>query len=165
MNMPSRLGKATLYLFLAYWIVTLLGILLTVVFWLWLNPPSPQELGVSASQAPAYLMTIPFHPLLNLLVWPFFAYRYLSTIPLDQRKREAWQLGAFWVVITVVVDLIGWVLVPHPWAMTFKQMYVDYQPWITFIYLVILGTPVLTLLVIKPQGKVKTRKKDNSHES
>ena len=42
---------------------------------------------------------------------------------------EAPRLGAFWAVITIVVDLIGWVLIKHPWSMTFKQMYVDYQPW------------------------------------
>jgi hypothetical protein len=30
--LPRRLGAASLYLFLAYWIVTALGILLTIVF-------------------------------------------------------------------------------------------------------------------------------------
>ena len=140
--MPTRIGKASLYLLLAYWIVTLLGILLTMLFAAWFNPPSPTELGVTASQAPAYLMTIPYHPWLNLLVWLPFAWLYLRGIPVEERRREAVRLGAFWAVITIVVDLIGWVLIPHPWAMTLKQMYVDYQPWITLVYLVIFFSPV-----------------------
>ena len=35
---PRRLGIATIYLFLAYWIVTALGILLTIVFAVTLRP-------------------------------------------------------------------------------------------------------------------------------
>jgi hypothetical protein len=56
--------------------------------------------------------------------------------------KEAIWLGTFWAIVTIVVDLVGWVLVPHPWAMTFKEFYVDYQPWITFIYLIIFVSPI-----------------------
>jgi hypothetical protein len=147
--MPTRIKKAVVYLLLAYWIVTLFGFLLTLAFWAWLPLPTAQELGVSASQSPAYLLTVPYHPLLNLLVWPFFAALYLRNFPAGQRKGEALRLGAFWVIITMVVDLIGWVLIKHPWSMTFKQMYVDYQPWITLIYLVIFGAPLAVLPFLK----------------
>ena len=41
------------------------------------------------------------------------------------------------------IDLVGWILIPHPWAMTFKEFYVDYQPWITLIYLVIFFSPIV----------------------
>ncbi len=66
---------------------------------------------------------------------------------------EALRLGAFWAVITIVVDLIGWVLIKHPWSMTFKQMYVDYQPWISLIYLVIFGAPLAALPFLKAKTK------------
>jgi hypothetical protein len=140
--MPARLAKATLYLFLAYWIVTILGILLTFAFAILFNPPTPQQLGVPLTQAPAYLMTLPYHPILNLLVWPWFAWLYLRGLSPDvPRAREGIRLGIFWVVITMLVDLVGWVLIPHPWRMTFKEFYVDYQPWINLIYLIILLAP------------------------
>jgi hypothetical protein len=150
---PARIGKATLYLLFAYWIVTLFGIALTILFAKCFNPPSPEELGVTASQAPAYLMTIPYHPLLNLPIWLPFAWLYLRDIALDQRKREAIRLGAFWAIITIIVDLIGWVLIPHPWAMTFKEFYVDYQPWITFIYLIIFASPIAAAYLLR--GDIK----------
>jgi hypothetical protein len=142
--MPTRIGKATLYLFISYWIVTILGMLLTILFSAVFNPPTPEQMGVSPAQAPAYLMTIPFHPLLNLLVWPFFAWLYLRSLsPSILRFREALRLGGYWVAITIIVDLLGWVLIPHPWQMTFKEFYVDYQPWISLIYLVIFASPIV----------------------
>lgn len=140
--LPTQPRKAIWYFVLAYWIVTILGILLTVAFAAIFKPPSPQELGVPFSQAPAYLMTLPYHPLLNLL-WLPFAWMYLRGFVSDIRSREALKLGAFWAVICILLDLVGWILIPHPWAMTFKEFYVGYQPWITLIYLVIFLSPIV----------------------
>jgi hypothetical protein len=74
--LPSQPRKAIGYFVLAYWIVTILGILLTIAFAAIFHPLSAQELGVPFSQAPAYLMTIPYHPLLNLF-WLPCAWMYL----------------------------------------------------------------------------------------
>lgn len=149
-SMPTRIGKATLYLFIAYWIVTILGILLTILFAAVFHPPTPEELGVPVTQAPAYLMTLPYHPLLNLLIFPLFGWWYLHSLsPQVLRMREALRLGAYWTIITIVVDLLGWVLIPHIWQMTFKEFYVDYQPWITLIYLVIFLSPIAAARLMK----------------
>ena len=140
--LPSQPRKAIWYFLLAYWVVTILGILLTVAFAAIFQPPSPQELGVPFSQAPAYLMTLPYHPLLNLF-WVPFAWIYLRNVASHTRSQEAFKLGTFWAVICILIDLIGWILIPHPWAMTFKEFYIDYQPWITLIYLVIFLSPIV----------------------
>ncbi|MCL4528077.1 MAG: hypothetical protein M1282_01540 [Chloroflexi bacterium] len=140
--LPLKPAKAVLYFVFAYWIITILGVLLTMAFAIIFHPPSPEELGVTASKAPAYLMTLPYHPLLNL-VWLPFAWLYLRGFAIEIRKSEALRLGIFWAFICVVLDLISWVLIPHPWAMTFKEFYVDYQPWITMIYLIIFASPIL----------------------
>lgn len=139
----SQPRKAALYFLYSYWIVTILGTLLTILFAVLFNPPSPEELGVTSSQAPAYLMTVPYHPLLNLAVWPWFAWLYWRALsPTVNRKREVLVLGSLWAVATIVIDLVGWVLIPHPWVMTFKEFYIDYQPWITIIYLIIFTSPM-----------------------
>ena len=142
--LPSQPRKAAWYFLFAYWIVTILGILLTIAFAAIFHPPSAQELNVPFSQAPAYLMTIPYHPLLNLF-WLPFAWMYLRGFAIDTRQREALKLGTFWVIICILIDLVGWILIPHPWAMTFREFYVDYQPWITLIYLVIFASPIMVL--------------------
>jgi hypothetical protein len=49
----SQPCKAISYLIYADWLVTILGFLLTVLFMVAFNPPSPEESGVTASQAPA----------------------------------------------------------------------------------------------------------------
>jgi hypothetical protein len=140
--LPARPCTAIWYFIAAYWVVTVLGILLTVAFAAIFKPPSPQELGVPFSQAPAYLMTLPYHPLLNLF-WLPFAWMYLRNFTTDTRRREALELGAFWAILCILIDLVGWILIPHPWAMTFKEFYVDYQPWITLIYMVIFVSPII----------------------
>ena len=149
--LPSQPRKAIWYFVLAYWVVTILGILLTIAFAVFFKPPSAQELGLPASQDPSYLMTLPYHPLLNLF-WIPFAWLYLRGMDGDRLRSEALNLGTFWVVICILIDLVGWILIPHPWAMTFKEFYVDYQPWITLIYLVIFLSPIV---VAKLQSSTK----------
>src|SRR6202049_5265370 len=105
--LPRRLGAASLYLFLAYWIVTALGIVLTIVFAVTVSPFSAE--AVPMLQVPAYVMSVPFHPLLNLLVWPVFGWLYLRRpTPNSERLMEALRLGLFWVVATGVLALFGW---------------------------------------------------------
>jgi hypothetical protein len=144
--------KSGIYFFAAYWIVNFLGFLLTVLFAAIFKPPTPQELGVPASQAPAYLMTLPYHPLLNLAIWSIFAWSYLRRIAPERLGKEARNLGLYWAAITIVLDLIGWVLIPHPWAMTLKEFYFDYQPWITLIYLIILVTPIAIVPLVRQRS-------------
>lgn len=47
----------------------------------------------------------------------------------------------------VVRCVSGWVMIKHPWNLTFKEFYVDYQPWISLIYLAIFLGPVIGFLV------------------
>ena len=43
----------------------------------------------------------------------------------------------------MVFDVFGWVIIKHPWSLSFKEFYVDYQPWITLIYIAIFLGPVI----------------------
>lgn len=97
---PSQPRRAIWYFVLAYWVVTFLGILLTVAFAAIFKPPSAQELGLSASQDLSYLMTLPYHPLLNLF-WIPFAWLYLRGFTFDSHGSEARKLGTFWAVTCI----------------------------------------------------------------
>lgn len=155
--MPARVLKATFFLLMAYWIVTIIGIGLTIILSTVYRLPSAEELGVSVARQPAYLMTVPFHPLLNLLVWPVFGWLYLRSLPPQVRVQdEALRLGIFWAVISILVDVVGWVLIPHPWRMTLKEFYVDYQPWITLVYLVIFASPMAAAYVLARGQRIRT---------
>ena len=56
---------------------------------------------------------------------------------------EALITGGIWAGICIVFDLVGWVLIKHPWSLSFKEFYVDYQPWLTFIYIAIFVGPII----------------------
>jgi hypothetical protein len=60
--------------------------------------------------------------------------------------KEALITGAVWSGICIVFDVFGWVLIKHPWSLSFREFHVDYQPWITLIYLAIFAWPVVGYL-------------------
>ena len=127
----------TAYLFLwyfaAYVLVTLTGVLHTVFNITVLHMKSMVD---SPGMGEGYERTKPWHPLYNIIIFPPFAYLYLAGLHTVTLQTAVWT-GLLWGTVTVVIDVIGWVLIKHPWSLTFKEFYVDYQPWITLIYLTI----------------------------
>lgn len=59
---------------------------------------------------------------------------------------EAIITGIIWAGICIVFDLFGWVIIKHPWSLSWKEFYFDYQPWITLIYVAIFFGPVIGYL-------------------
>ena len=136
-------GLFLLCFWAAYIVVTLVGIGHTIFNWKVLKMEVKTEKVTSMYDIVPYAKTVPFHPLYNIVLWPIFAYIYLSATGSASIWTDALLLGASWALITIVIDLFGWVLIKHPWRMTFKEMYVDYQPWITLIYLSIFVSPFI----------------------
>lgn len=131
----------------AYFIVTAIGILHTIFNIVVLHMKSMKE---SPGMGEGYEKTKPWHPLYNIVIFPIFAYLYLSGLEIFTIKDVIFT-SFVWGTITIVFDVIGWVLIKHPWSLTFKEFYIEYQPWITFIYISIYASPfiaykLLTLL-------------------
>lgn len=94
-----------------------------------------------------YEATKPWHPLYNILIFPIAAYMYLSTLPIVT-LYEVVLTSLLWGTLTIIVDVVGWVIIKHPWSLTFKEFYIDYQPWITLIYLAIYISPFLAYMAL-----------------
>lgn len=139
----------TAYLFLwyfaAYVLVTLTGVLHTVFNITVLHMKSMVN---SPGMGEGYERTKPWHPLYNIIIFPPFAYLYLAGLHTVTLQTAVWT-GLLWGTVTIVIDVIGWVLIKHPWSLTFKEFYVDYQPWITLIYLTIYASPLIAFGVMK----------------
>ncbi|MCI8589149.1 MAG: hypothetical protein HFE77_00300 [Clostridiales bacterium] len=135
----ENLHLLLLWYLAAYSVVTVIGILHTLFNILVLHMKSMKE---GPGMGEGYEKTKPWHPLYNLLVFPFFAYLYLSGL-----SAATWQsaLGTalIWGTATLIIDIFGWVVIKHPWSLTFKQFYVEYQPWITLIYIAIYASPLI----------------------
>jgi len=139
----------TAYLFLwyfaAYVLVTLTGVLHTVFNITVLHMKSMMD---SPGMGEGYERTKPWHPLYNIIIFPPFAYLYLAGLHTVTLQTAVWT-GLLWGTVTIVIDVICWVLIKHPWSLTFKEFYVDYQPWITLIYLTIYASPLIAFGVMK----------------
>ncbi len=140
----QNFGLSMLWFLVAYTIVTWIGILHTIFNIKVLHMKSMKE---SDGLGEGYEKTKPWHPLYNIIVFPIFGYLYMKGIA-DPTMTEALIAGGIWAGICIVADLVGWVLIKHPWSLTFKQFYVEYQPWITLIYIAIFLGPVIGSLFI-----------------
>lgn len=134
-----NVGMLFLWLLVGYVVVTWVGIGHTVFNIKVLHMQSMKE---SEGLGEGYEKTKPWHPLYNIIIFPIFGWLYMSG--LDQVSLGAALVaGVIWAAASMLIDLFGWVLIPHPLKLTFKQFYVEYQPWITMIYVAIFLGPVI----------------------
>ncbi|SFI03187.1 hypothetical protein SAMN04487830_11871 [Pseudobutyrivibrio sp. OR37] len=142
-------GMLILWLLIGYIIVTWVGFGHTVFNIKVLHMKSMKE---SDGLGEAYEKTKPWHPLYNIIIFPIFGYLYLSGLS-ETTLQTALITGAIWAIVSIVIDLVGWVLIPHPLQLSFKQFYVEYQPWITLVYIAIFLGPVLGFLAASLVGR------------
>ena len=127
-----------LWFWVCYILVTCIGMLHCVfnIKVLNMKPMSGRDMGEG------YEATKPWHPLYNIVLFPLFGWLYMHGLA-HPTAVEALITGAIWAGICIVFDLIAWVLIPHPWRLSFKEFYVRYQPHITLIYIIIFWAPVI----------------------
>lgn len=134
-----------LWYVVAYTIVTAIGVLHTIFNITVLHMKSMKE---SEGMGEGYERTKPWHTLYNIVIFPIFAYIYFSGF-----VSVTWEVVALtslvWGTITIILDLFGWVIIKHPWSLTFKQFYVEYQPWITLIYITIYASPFIAFGIME----------------
>ena len=145
------IGMSLLWYAISYVVVTWIGIGHTIFNILVLGMSGMSEgpgLGMG------YEMTKPWHPLYNIILFTLFGLLYLRKVK-DLTLKKAMLTGALWSGISILIDLVGWVLIKHPWSLTFKQFYIDYQPWITLVYLAMFIAPVIGFFIVKRHSRSK----------
>lgn len=136
----GNLLVSVLFYLAAYIVVTVIGIVHTIFN---IKAKNYKSMKDSPGMGEAYEKTKPFHPLYNLTIFPLFAWLYFLTVG-NLTLESAAITSLLWGTITLIIDLIGWVLIKHPWSLSLKEFYLDYQPWITLTYLIIYLSPFLT---------------------
>ena len=151
--------RALIYFFIAYGVVTVLATATTITHGIIYHSPQPQELGVSLLKAPSFVATVPYHVLIMLLVWPVFAWVYFRKRRQENQDKEVMEtlrLSFFWLAAAVIVDFVCFVLIKHPWSLTPHEFYVEYEPWISLIYISIFLSPLIRLAL----SRLLTKKVD-----
>lgn len=140
----DNFGFSMLCYWIAYTVVTAVGMLHTI-FNIYVLKMSPMD---EYSMGDGYEKTKKFHPLYNILIFPIFAYIYLNGTNIGDFNNVI-MTSIIWGTITIIFDLFGWVIIKHPWSLTAKEFYLDYQPWITLIYIAIVASPFIAYFSIK----------------
>ncbi len=140
----ENFGLSLIYYWSAYFIVTLVGVLHTIFNIVVLHMKSMKD---SPGMGEGYEKTKPWHPLYNIIIFPIFAYFYFNGLEIITLSNVI-ATSIIWGTITVVFDVIGWVLIKHPWSLSFKEFYIDYQPFITLIYITIYASPFITYIIM-----------------
>ena len=136
-------GRSMLMFWLCYTLVTLVGIGHTLFNIYVLHKKPMDENGMGEG----YELTKPWHPLYNIVLFTLFGWLYLRGLS-GPALPEALITGCLWAGICIVFDLFGWVIIRHPWSLSLREFYVDYQPWITLIYLAIFLGPVIGFFLL-----------------
>lgn len=139
----QNFGISMLWFWICYIIVTMVGILHTV-FNIYVLKMSPMDKN---SMGEGYERTKPWHPLYNIILFSFFGWLYMKSLSLTS-LHEALITGTLWAGICIIFDVFAWVILKHPWNLTFKEFYVDYQPWIALIYLAVFAGPFIGYLFV-----------------
>lgn len=140
----ENFGISMLWYWVAYFIVTIIGILHTIFNIVVLNMKSMKE---GPGMGEGYEKTKPWHPLYNVIIFPIFAYIYFNGLETVIFSNVI-ATSIIWGTITVIFDVFGWVIIKHPWSLSFKEFYVDYQPWITLIYITIYASPFIAYKIL-----------------
>ena len=139
----KNFGMSMLWFWVAYAAVTILGIAHTVfnIYVLHMKPMDGTSMGEG------YEKTKPWHPLQNIILFGLFGWLYMRGVA-DPSLYDALITGAIWAGICIVFDVFGWVIIKHPWSLSFKEFYIDYQPWISLIYVAIFLGPVIGFILL-----------------
>ncbi|HSW74681.1 MAG TPA: hypothetical protein VLG16_02305 [Candidatus Saccharimonadales bacterium] len=114
-------------------------------------PTVPESQAVHSH---AYVLSERYQPLINLVSWTLFAALYFKPRSNQQRTyREAFKLGALWLPIALVIDLVFFVLIKNRISLSPHDFYIGQMPWIYLIYVTVFTSPALYVLLQKASRK------------
>ena len=107
-----------------------------------------QALKANATQFESFRSTKPFHPIYNVIIFPIVSVWMINNIYSMPSIIEAIGIGALWLFYCFISDIIFWIILPHPWRLTLKELFIIYQPWITLAYLAIFISPIIGVIYL-----------------
>lgn len=146
--MFEHFGWILLWLFVAYSVVTLVGLVHVIILSRFYGIPGYKEAGVPFMKAPAYVKTKPYQLIYNIILFPFFIWICLQGLGTTETIHTLFIIAIIWTLASIIIDFISWIVIPHPFRFTLKEFYVDYQPWISLIYLSIFVSHYIVLFFV-----------------
>jgi hypothetical protein len=136
----------------AYALITIAGTGLSLGIAAILHTPSTSE----PLQNSAYVLSEPFLPFLNLLVWGWAAWLYFRNSSVAMRA-ESIALGVFWLAVALPLDFVAFVLIKTPISLSPYDFYIGQFPWIYLIYIAVLVSPLCYTTLSRRLEKLRNR--------
>ncbi len=92
---------------------------------------SLEDLLENGAKVEAYVQTKRWQPVYNLIVFIPIAELFFLGEPVETLAI----VSCTWLITSVTTDMITWILIPHPWQMSWKELFIDHQPWVSLCYL------------------------------
>lgn len=78
-------------------------------------------LRANATHFEAFKNTKPFHPIYNIVVFPIICVYMVKKLPSTPTVIEMIEIGVLWIVYSIILDVVLWIVLPHPWRITIKE--------------------------------------------
>lgn len=98
-----------------------------------------------------------FYFLVNLLVFPVFAFLYLRRAggKAANLRLASIKMGLIWLATLLGLNLAAWFLVPHTPKLTFIDLFASAGPWLVPLYVAILNLPAFSRRLQPAPQRVK----------
>jgi hypothetical protein len=113
-----------------------------------LKPENPQKSESELIKA-AYQKSQPYVPGYYLLVWIVCSTFYFLLHNSPGIYKEALMTGALWWLLTLLLEMVVWVKSSHKYQLTWKEMYMNSQPWLSLNYYAVLISPLILSMILK----------------
>lgn len=106
------------------------------------------EIPVRGYYKQTYFGMLRFQPFYYVIIWLACSYFYFSGHISGNSFTDALITGIFWWAMTVICEMLLWVLVNHTMNLSWKEMYLQSQPWISLTYYAVLVSPLVISLML-----------------
>ena len=108
------------------------------------NPGSSSEKHLKTG----YRKSLPYTPVYYLFVWLTCSTFYFSNHASVNIFTDALKTGILWWLLTLLFEMLIWVIAKHKLQLTWKEMYVNSQPWLSISYYAVLISPLILSMII-----------------
>lgn len=147
-----NVALSQLWFWSSYLVVTLLGLSVSLIHIRLLGHTHRVNFRGRVVPVEPYRFWLPFRPLLTAVIWTVCAVLYFHM----SRPVNLWvdtvALCISWTLLSIVADLLLWVVWRHPWSLRPKQMYLYSLPWLLLSYAVSAGAVLLGGLLYSGGG-------------
>lgn len=93
-----------------------------------------------------------YFPLYYLIVWLVCSILYFNTSQTNHIIETGVAAGILWTVLNALADFLIWIGIKKKYQLTWKDIYLNTQPWTALSYYTIIISPIIvaiSLIVIK----------------